>query len=437
VLSYPRADARSGRERLPSPFFVAAAQASEARPLGMLDLQQLTVEDDLRALPLEEAFDRAERDLVRVRRSGTEAALQVAGASRFFRQSHLASAARWSGDLTAYDGLVAYAPREGADADRAQMLREKLDPMRARWPVSASRLALYSRCGFQYFLEHVLHLEPTLEPVERKKLEPLERGNLFHDVAERFLRELREGGRLPVSDVPETQQRLLELADQALDEHVAGTPPRLTVLWERERRRFRETLLRWLAREAASSEHGTPAHFEVAFGPAHDPAPGEPHLAEPLEIELGDGRTLKVSGRIDRIDARADGGLVLRDYKTGKVPRDEGGIFRGGKQLQIPFYVLAAEKLFPGRPVVQAFLDYVDGGRQVALDLAAVRGESFRLLLRGLVDSIAAGVFVQEPSVCDWCDFTAVCGPKPLLQQRRRYKLRDPRLQLALKLKGL
>jgi RecB family exonuclease len=435
LLSYPRADPRSGRERLPSLFFVAAAQAAEARPLGMLELQQLTGEDALHELPLPEALDRAERDLVRVRRSGTEAALQIAGASRFFRQSHLASAARWSSELTAYDGFVAYAPRDGADAERARLLRERLDPMRGN--VSASRLALYSRCGFQYFLEHVLRLEPTLEPVERKKLEPLERGNLFHDVAEHFLRELRDRGGLPVGDSEATRQRLLQLADEALQRHIAGTPPRFTLLWERERRRFRETLLRWLGREAARAEQSTPAHFEVAFGPAHDPAPGEPHLEEPLEIDLGDGRILKVSGRIDRIDSRADGSLVLRDYKTGKVPRDEGGIFRGGKQLQIPFYVLAAEKLFPGRPVVEAFLDYVDGGRQVALDLAVVRGESFRLLLRGLVDGVAAGIFVQEPSVCDWCDFTAVCGPKALLQQRRRFKLRDPKLQLALRLKNL
>jgi hypothetical protein len=63
-------------------------------------------------------------------------------------------------------------------------------------------------------------------------------------------------------------------------------------------------------------------------------------------LDLGDGRTLRVSGQIDRIDERADRTLVLRDYKTGKAPKDEGGIFRGGKQLQIPFYILAAASSF-------------------------------------------------------------------------------------------
>lgn len=439
ILSYPRADARSGRERLPSLFFVAAAQALESRPLGTLELQRLTTEDDLGDVPLEETLDRSERDLVRVRKGKGEAALQIAAASRFFRQSHLASAARWSKDFTPYDGLVAHSPRDGADSGRARVLRERLDPLSERSTVSASRLALYARCGFQYLLENVLRLEPTLEPEERKKLEPLERGSLFHDVAERFLRELRDKGLLPVQDNEVFRARLVEMADAALELHVAGSPPRFTLLWDRERRRFKETLLAWLAREAAAAERSTPAYFEVGFGPrpGGDPSPGEPHMQEPLEIDLGDARTLRVSGRIDRIDRRADGTLVLRDYKTGRAPKDEAGIFRGGKQLQIPFYVLAAAKLFPGEPVVEAFLDYVDGGRQVALDLSAVKGEGFRTLLRGLVDGIAAGIFVQEPSACDWCDFTAVCGPKPLIAQRRSYKRNDPRVQHALRLKSL
>ena len=69
---------------------------------------------------------------------------------------------------------------------------------------------------------------------------------------------------------------------------------------------------------------------------------------------------------------------MLRDYKTGRAPRDDGGIFRGGRQLQIPFYILAAEALFPEARVVEAFLDYVDGGRQVALDPGVVEGETFK-----------------------------------------------------------
>ena len=437
ILSYPRADPRTGRERLPSLFLVAAASALEGRPVGAADLGALVGEDDLDALPLEDALDASERDRIRVRRSGDEAAEAIARGSLFFRGARQALRARWSNRLTAYDGLVAY-PAEHPEAPRfAAEIRPRLDPISSGWPLSASRLATFAQCGFRYLLQHVIGLDAVLEPEERRRLEPLERGSLFHAVAERFLRERRDKAELPVRDRPEMRRRLMEMADEALDSLVAGGPPRFTLLWQRERSRFRDGLTAWLEREAGSAHRATPAHFEVAFGLSREVGSAEPHLAEPLVVDLGDGRSLRVSGRIDRIDRRPDGTLVLRDYKTGRAPRDDGGMFRGGRQLQIPFYVLAAARIFPGQPVVEAFLDFVDGGRQVSFDPERVRGHEFQELLRGLVDAIAEGSFVQEPTACDWCDFTAVCGPKGLIDTRRRHKLSDLRIQRVLRLRDV
>ena len=302
--------------------------------------------------------------------------------------------------------------------------------------MSASRLAVYARCGFQYLLEHVLHLEAALEPEERRRIDPLERGTLFHDVAERFLRERRDRGELPVEDTEQSQARLLEMAEEGLARIVAGSPPRFTLLWGREKRSFRECVLSWLKREAASARRSTPAHFEVGFGLGQGSEGGEPHDPEPIEIPLGDDRTLRVSGKIDRIDRRDDG-LVLRDYKTGRAPKDDGRIFRGGRQLQIPFYVLATERIFPQERVTESFLDYVDAGRQVAFDPAVARSDRFRDLLGSLVDLIAGGVFVQEPAACDRCDFRPVCGPKGLLQRRQQIKIRDKNLQSYLRLRDI
>jgi len=426
ALSYPRADPRSGRERLPSLFFVAAGSAVEGRALGATELAGLVSEDDPQSLALELAVDAGERDRSRLLRDPA-AAEAVAAGSGFFRRSLLATLGRWHPRLTAYDGLVAPLPAEAA---------RQLDPVSADRPQSASRLATFARCGFLYLLQYVLRLEPALEPEERRRLEPLERGSLFHEAAELFLRERRERGELPVKDEPEARERLLEIAEERLEALVAGTPPRFTVLWERERKRFRDTMLGWLAREAAQASRTTPAYFEVSFGLSRPGAPGEPHSPEPLVIELGDDRSLRVSGKIDRIDRRADG-LVLRDYKTGRAPRDDGSVFKGGRQLQIPFYVLAAERLIPDAPVVDAFLDYVDGGRHVSLDPGWARSESFTRLLRGLVDAVAQGVFVQEPSACEWCDFTVVCGPRGLLERRRRRKQGDRLLGQVSRLREL
>jgi hypothetical protein len=46
-------------------------------------------------------------------------------------------------------------------------------------------------------------------------------------------------------------------------------------------------------------------------------------------------------------------------------------------------------------------------------------------------------VFVQEPSACDFCDFTVVCGPKGLLQRRQGVKVRDASLQAYLRLRDI
>jgi len=433
ILSYPRADPRTGRERLPSLFFVAAASALEGRPLGAAELERLVAEDEVDRLPLDDALDASERDRVRVREGGPEAALAIAGASPFFKGSLLATRSRIFNRLTAYDGLVAFLP--GEDRATVESVRRALDPLAGAWAISASRLATFARCGFQYLLQYVLRLAADVEPEERLRLEPLERGDLFHRVAETFLRAQREAGQLPLRDTPETRSQLAKRADAALDTLVAACPPRFTALWEKERARFHETVRRWLAREAGLADRSTPAHFEVSFGPNRERAPGEPHLLEPIEVDLGDGRTLRLSGKIDRIDRRPDGALILRDYKTGRAPRDDGGTFRGGRQLQIPFYVLAAARMFPDAPVREAFLDYVDAGRQVAFDPERVHGPELRELLREMVDAIAEGVFVQEPSSCDFCDFTEVCGPKPLLERRRSFKVTDQRLQRILRLR--
>jgi len=281
----------------------------------------------------------------------------------------------------------------------------------------------------------VLRLEPAEEPEERRRLDPLERGSLFHEVAEDFLRQQRDRGELPLRDTADARRRLEQIADAHLDALVQKSPPRFTALWAKERARFQATMRDWFHREVEGGGKAVPAHFELGFGLSREA--GEPHLQEPLSIDIGDGRTLRVSGKIDRIDRRPDGTLVLRDYKTGRAPRDDGGLFRGGRQLQIPFYILAAARIFPETPVVEAFLDYVDGGRQVGLDPALVHSDSFRALLRGLVDAIGKGVFVQEPTACEWCDFKVVCGPTPLLKRRRQLKLGDPRIQQVLRLRDV
>jgi RecB family exonuclease len=425
ILSYPRADARTGRERMPSLFFAAAASVLAGRPLAALEMTASVGEDDLGTLDVGHAVDASERDRVRALRGGSEAVLAIASGAPFFKGSQLAARAHWTRELTPFDGRVDRLPPE---------LARRLDPATAPWPVSASSLANYARCGYLYLLRNVLGLEPREEPEERLWLDPLEQGRLFHEVAQLFLCERRDKGELPVRDDEPARQRLLALARERVEVVIAGTPPRHRLWWQMRWRTFEDLLLKWLAREAITADRWTPTHFELPFGTRRAQREGAA-AGGPLVIDLGEGETLRVAGQIDRIDTQADGSLVLRDYKTGRAPRDDGGVFRGGRELQIPIYVLATRMLFPDRRVDAAFLDYVNGGRPVAFDPDTVTGEDFKGLLRDMRRLIAEGSFVQEPSSCKWCDFTAVCGPQPLLEIRQQVKRSDPRLLRYLRLR--
>ena len=296
--------------------------------------------------------------------------------------------ARWSSQLTRYDGLVADAagassrarldPLDGAPRRLGQPARA----LRAlRLPVPAPvRAAPASRRA---------EPEERTAPRAARARQPLPRGG--RALPARAPRPRRAAGRATRRDARAPAR---EMADEALDGPGGGQPAALHRCSGSASARASTTRCwRWLEREAAQRRPRDAGALRGGLRPAREP-PARASRTDPSRssIDLGDGRVLRVSGKIDRIDRRADGGLVLRDYKTGRAPRDDGGVFRGGEQLQIPFYVLAAAQLFPGERVVEAFLDYVDGGRQVAFDPAARHAATpSAALLRELVDAIGAG----------------------------------------------
>ena len=432
LLSYPRADEQTGRERLPSLFLMAALQAALGRPVTAEDLHRTASEDEEGKLDQDLGLDFGERDTEAVSRYGFSAISWLEAGRPFLRSAHLLSRGRSAKSPTPYDGYI------GDDGPSDP----RLDPILGGHAISASRVAAFGECGFRYFLRYVLRLEPAIEPEERRKLDPLEKGTLFHEVAELFLRERRDRGLLPIRNTDEEQASLLALGERRLDSWVEGSPPRLLLLWRAEKKAFSAMLVDWLSREAAAyrSRKAMPAHFEVSFGlPVPESASNEPHRAQPVSIDLANGQTLKISGKIDRIDrveASEGGGLVLRDYKTGKAPSDgDASLFKGGRQLQIPFYILATQEIFPGEKVVEAFLDYVNGGRPVVFPPAKATSETFRALLLRIADLMGKGVFLQEPSACTFCDFTAVCGPTAVLEGRKRRRRHDPNVRRVAELR--
>ncbi len=147
----------------------------------------------------------------------------------------------------------------------------------------------------------------------------------------------------------------------------------------------------------------------------------------PAALELGEGRTLSVEGKVDRLERweHEDGRRFLRvvDYKTSKESSlaayaEEEAPF--GAHLQLPLYVLLAEALHPGLPVTAALVplrEEVPAPYTKPLRAltevgpgGAWRGKLHANLAR-LEDRLDLGDFPPTPGPhCSQCELAALCG---------------------------
>jgi ATP-dependent helicase/nuclease subunit B len=132
----------------------------------------------------------------------------------------------------------------------------------------------------------------------------------------------------------------------------------------------------------------------------------------PVEIALPGG-TIRVCGRMDRVDERPDGRLTIVDYKSGSTYSYSArfGTWHGGRHLQHLIYARVARALY-GREV--AGMEYhfpsVKGQNQV-IPYGVERLAEGERVLDALCELVAHGYFVptDEPDDCKFCDNHKIC----------------------------
>lgn len=411
VLSFPRLDAQSGRERVASSFLARALRAATGRRVGADELLALASGGETalgRPFPLapDLALDRLERDLAL---AGQGAAPNLLEDAPHLRRSLLAEKAAGEPLLTPWDGLVDVQSRPEAAERLALTARE----------TSATALEAFGACPYRFFLKNALRLEPWEEPERRYELQGKDAGTLYHDVLEALFVELRDGGRLPLdaAAVRWALGRIDALLQPRLDGLVAeGLVPHRALL-EPVAARLRADVGELLERERRRAAGGyVPTAFEQTF--------------EGVRLALPNGRELRLRGKMDRVDA-AQGPDRVRvvDYKTGAAPKNKAGGLEGGRALQLRVYNLALRQAYPRHRVEQAEYDYLTakgGYLQVA---APATPESEAELARVVADfdeMARAGLFPPVADTCDFCDYQAICGPGR--EARAARKRDDPRL---------
>jgi hypothetical protein len=292
-------------------------------------------------------------------------------------------------------------------------------------------------------VEDLLKAAPVENPEDNLMITPLDKGSLVHDALEQLLKTVlaRPGDQKPQPGAPwsDDERRLLQEIGQAFcDQYEAKGLVGRPIFWRRDRRRILADLDATLVVDSAHRiTHGTaPLAAELGFGFVVDSLPA-------VEVALPDGRTLRVRGRIDRIDITRDGTVHVTDYKTGSL---RGGYERlseddpvvGGTKLQLPLYGLAGRLAVkdPTAPVRAEYWFVTSRGefKRAGYEITPEVLEEATHVLGEIVTGIEDGVFAPRPSALStyfWIECHA-CNPDGLgtaeLRKQWERKRSDPAL---------
>ena len=397
VLSWPRFDSSSGRERVPSSFLLQAVEAAMGRRVAAAELMSLASPGQTglgRPHPEnpDAAIDRIERDLAIVARGVPGTGRHLLDGDGFVAASIEMEKAAQERTLTEYDGVLALAGDEV----------EKL-ALSARHS-SATVVQTLSGCPYRYLLERGFRLKPWKEPERVFQLDALSYGSLYHSAAHRLFAWLQEQGLLPVDPkkLPAIEQQLRKIVEEEAQHLLTEGAILNKELLAPAIGSIHSALAELLRRDAKDEEEFVPAQFEQRF--------------EGVEVPLGDGRAISFNGWIDRVDetSGSDKRVRVLDYKTGKCRFKKDEQFRGGRELQLAIYNLAAARLYEKAEVSEAIYYFATPNgkyKQIACPATDEMKETLVRVLKTLDDIARAGVFAPAPEdqTCQYCDVEAVC----------------------------
>ncbi|MBL8743550.1 MAG: PD-(D/E)XK nuclease family protein, partial [Myxococcales bacterium] len=413
-LSFPRAEAETGRARVPSFYAIEAMRAASGEP------------------PTLHAFERAARPPSRISAAWpspidpataideTELALAVVrglksaeptwsrGRARFLVEQHphleRALRARFrrhdQRELDVNDGFVATDPALKRHLE-GRSLRER--------GYSPSTLQAFAACPYRFYLKALLGVGPRLEASPVDRLDPSQRGQLYHQCQAKLAVEL--GAMTSPPDAAEARAIVDRVLGEVAEAERERSEPLSRQVFEHQIEGLRLDLLGYLEEQAQRNDGYRPLRAELRFGlDGH----------EPVRIK---GRYL-VRGAIDAVELGPGNALRVTDYKTGRLdPELQKGTpaVGGGEMLQPLLYAMVADALrgreLPAEAEVAASRLYfaTRRGGYRSLDVVVADDNLDRALevMNTIDHAVRAGRLFALPreGACKACAYRAVCGP--------------------------
>ena len=285
---------------------------------------------------------------------------------------------------------------------------------------SVSRLSDYGKCPFKFWVSHFLKVSPELEP--EAGLDARLLGEVYHKCMELFYQGLKVRGLNLLSEAQVVDGFFDDCIADALVWLLQERQVKKTEFWDYEKKEVYFRLRRFLTKEKARAlkDGGEfqPVAFEKSFG--FEGAPGEvsapPLVVQALPRGGSEVSTVRLRGRIDRIDRSHDGRIKVVDYKAGskRITIDDA---RRGSDLQMPVYALAVANMEEGQgPVCEGLFLSISQGEVIGRVDFAGEGPELLSLVKEHIVSFAAeaarGRFQIAPiddKVCLSCDHQRVC----------------------------
>ena len=421
ILTFPRLEMVTAKERLPSSFLLAAVEAVTGKRTDFAALDAfpgLTRISLSRIAPEEpaESLERVESDLSHalgdIRAGEPGHIMRMRDESPTLARALRLEAERWGRRVfTCYDGFLCNDKARKEIKDCYSIIGKEVSP---------TRLETYATCPFQYLLRNIMDITDLVEPEHAHELSPLDRGAIVHDILFKFFTELAGGGKGDGVVITEKDRDLLHrIAREEFKDFARRGITGFPALWTLEQERILEWLDGLLDEEVEGVEF-LPAYFEVRYG-MRARSPLESHIStdEPVPLSFGKRKVL-LRGKIDRVDISPDKKRArVIDYKTGKgraKPDDLGG----GTSLQLPLYLHAVGHLLKKthKNIRADYAEYYHlkekrSKRHIRFDAGTLDTKRAELenILNTISDFIEAGYFFAVPNgQCEWCDFLSVCG---------------------------
>lgn len=279
---------------------------------------------------------------------------------------------------------------------------------------SASSLAKLLRDPLGYLWQYGFGWSSPDEIDEPLTLDPLQFGNLLHEILEGaiLILEGKPGGFAAAAQDEQALKNVIGAATASVAtrwDSTAPVPP--PVIWRRKCQDASELALTALSANEAPLV-GQRSFAEIPFGgDSRALDMGDNVLAtlpwDPRTPVVIPGTGISIGGSIDRLDLAGDNSAArVTDYKSGKFPRGVPQL-KGGTELQRCLYAYAVRSLIVGSPEVDARLLY-PRKKGALLNLASPDATLTKLtaFLAAAYSAFAAGKALPGPGAAeDFNDF--------------------------------